>query len=61
MRNFIGATVLVLFAVSLLIIVADVAWERNKEARCLELAEQARDYVLFEYSDYEAHLCGITK
>jgi hypothetical protein len=58
-RSIVGATVLVLLAVSLLVIVLNVSMERSETVECLRLEKQSRIYEGFYYSSAEAEMCNI--
>jgi hypothetical protein len=57
--SYVFATVLVLLATSLLIIVANVAVERSENVACAKLAKQEKMYEGFFYSDSERIMCNI--
>ena len=48
-----------LLALTLFIIVINVAVERSEERECARLANQALTYEGFFYSTIEAQMCGI--
>jgi hypothetical protein len=58
-RSIVGATVLVLLAVSLLVIVLNVSLERSIEVECQELYKLSTQYENFFYSENQAVMCNI--